>query len=104
MTTGTGVLVKLMSVLVFVSVETMNHEIISREYNDIESDTETIHTIKNVEFSPHFDSDIAILELHDSVNTCRESNRECWPIQPLQLPSPGLRIRPGQDVRTLGKT
>ena len=79
-----------------------DHEIISREYNDIESDTETIHTIKNVEFSPHFDSDIAILELHDSVNTCRESNRECWPIQPLQLPSPGLRIRPGQEVRTLG--
>ena len=73
-----------------------------REYNDIEIDYETIHTIKSVSYAPS-DSDIAILELHDSVNTCSEPNRDCWPITPLQLPSPGLRISPGQAVRTLGR-
>ena len=73
-----------------------------REYNDIESDYETIHTIKSVSYAPS-DSDIAILELHDSVNTCSEPNRDCWQITPLQLPSPGLRISPGQAVRTLGR-
>ena len=66
-------------------------------------DTETIHTIKNVSYAPHIDSDIAILELHDSVNTCREPNRECWPIKPVGLPPSGLKITPGQSVRTLGK-
>ena len=74
-----------------------------REYNDLERDTETIHTIKNVFYAPNGDTDIAVVELQDSVNSCTESDRECWTISPLKLPAPELKVTPGQSVRTLGK-
>ena len=66
-------------------------------------DTETIHTIKNIFYRDP--SDIAIVELHASVNNCSESDvkaDKCWKITPVNLPPDDLEIRVNQTVRALG--
>ena len=67
------------------------------------ADTETIHTIKNVFYREQ--SDIAIVELHSSVNNCSDSdvdNDKCWKITPVNLPPADIEIRENQRVRALG--
>ena len=70
-----------------------------RETNDAEEDTETIHTIKKIFYRDP--SDIAIIELHASVNNCSDSSK-CWKINPVNLPLVDVNIRINQTVRTLG--
>ena len=70
-----------------------------RETNDAEEDTETIHTIKNIFYRDP--SDIAIVELHASVNNCSDSDK-CWKITPVHLPPADINIRNNQTVRALG--
>ena len=68
------------------------------------ADTETIHTIKAVHYREP--SDIAIVELHSSVNNCSDSETKagkCWKITPVKLPSNDLEIRENQTVHALGK-
>ena len=75
-----------------------------RETNDEERDTETIHTIKKVFYKGS--SDIAILELQNSVNQCSHLDvrrEKCWPISPVQLPPADLEIRENQTARALGR-
>ena len=70
----------------------------------MEADTETIHTIKEVHYREQ--SDIAIVELHSSVNNCSVSDTnagKCWKITPVKLPSNNLEIRENQTVYALGK-
>ena len=70
----------------------------------MEADTETIHTIKEVHYREQ--SDIAIVELHYSVNNCSDSETnagKCWKITPVKLPSNNLEIRENQTVYALGK-
>ena len=82
-----------------------------REYIDGEPDHETIHAIKTIHLpvntgDPYSTkgqkTDFAIVELVQSVNTCSETNRDCWPISPVKLVNPLTVIEPGQEVRTLG--
>ena len=50
-------------------------------------------------------TDFALIELEHSINYCEEkaSSRDCWKISPIRLPEPGILIRNGAQVRTLGK-
>jgi hypothetical protein len=92
-----------------------NNHFIYREHNDIEVGTETVHQIKGIHIpensgNPYNTSgqktDLAMIELVDSVNTCTEKETQdglCWTITPVRLPDPFIYIKPLQEVRTLGK-
>ena len=74
-----------------------------RETNDYDLDTETIHTIKKVHYNRP--SDIAIIELQDSVNKCsliETESGKCWPIKPVILGTEDLEITLNQTARALG--
>ena len=75
-------------------------------------DTETIHRIKQVHLpkdsgDPYTEdntTDLAIIETMDDINSCEESNRDCWNINPVKLYDPRKHgaINKLQEVRTLG--
>ena len=66
-------------------------------------DTETVHKIKEVYYKD--DSDIAIIELQESVNKCSEDTQKdkCWPIKAINLPENDLEIKLNQYGRALGR-
>ena len=86
-----------------------------REYNDLDLDVETAHSIARVHLpdnsgDPHEsqgrETDFALIETVDDINICDEPEQEknCWPITPVRLPGPNLRDIPNlQEVRTLGR-
>jgi hypothetical protein len=47
-------------------------------------------------------TDMALLELEESVNTCVEDDRDCWHISPVRLHDTPGSIEPLEEVRTLG--
>ena len=83
-----------------------------RESNDYEPDTETVHSIKRVYLpedsgNPYIvenKTDLAIIETMDDINSCTESNRDCWQITPVKLADPVKHqtIPKLTTVRTLG--
>ena len=83
-----------------------------REYNDRLKDHETIHRIKMIHLPRNSGypytteaqkTDLALLELEESVNTCVEDDRDCWHISPVRLHDTPGSIQPLEEVRTLGK-
>ena len=83
-----------------------------REFDDDLPDFETIHSIKTIHLPRNSGdaynttgqkTDFAIIELVNSVNSCEENNRECWPISPVSLVDPFVFIEVNQIVKTLGK-
>ena len=51
-------------------------------------------------------SDIAIVELHSSVNNCSDADvkaGKCWKITPVKLPPADIEIRENQTVLALGR-
>jgi len=83
-----------------------------REYNDFTPDQETVHNIARVHLpdksgnpyeSQGEETDFALIETENDVNTCTERLRECWPITPVRLPGPNMQHIPNlEEVRTLG--
>ena len=92
--------------------KSVNYSVISRENNDNDADTETVHSIEKVFLPPNSGdpytmpnkTDLAIIETAEDVNVCEESNRDCWPITPVRLADPVKHqtIDALTEVRTLG--